>query len=204
MYFHFRMTKILWIISRKNYNLNANKGCNTFDFQVNYMFYWRFHFDNETPVNCSITHWKWTYILDFGPWGWSALNMEFVGKWPSRMQERWVFLKSGRRAAVFGWVQKIPVFWTGSCPCPIMTLRKVREGMFNVPRKPRRRDHCICLTKYLQVFHFWHATTWKINYKCMSIVTHNLEFDTYCELRRKKSRVDWHARNSNDTYYYAT
>ena len=60
------------------------------------MFYWRFHFDNETPVNCLFTQWKWTYILDFGPWGWSALNMGFVGKWPSRMQEQWVLFKIGR------------------------------------------------------------------------------------------------------------
>ena len=55
------------------------------------MFYWRFHFDNETPVNCSFTQWKWTYILDFGPWGWSAFNMGFVRKWPSRIKSNEFF-----------------------------------------------------------------------------------------------------------------
>jgi hypothetical protein len=98
------------------------------------MFYWRFHFDNEIPVNCLFTQWKWTYILDFGPWRWSALNMGFVDEWPSRMQGQMVFSKSGGRAAVFGRVQKIWIFWTGGCPCPILTVRKVRRGELNVLR----------------------------------------------------------------------
>ena len=47
------------MVSRKNYNLNTNEGFVIFfDFQVNFMFYWRFHFDNDTPVNCSFTQWK--------------------------------------------------------------------------------------------------------------------------------------------------
>ena len=58
------------------------------------MFHWRFHFDNETPVKYSFTQWKWTQILDFGPWGQSALNMGFVGKRPSGMQEQWVFFRN--------------------------------------------------------------------------------------------------------------
>ena len=121
-------------MSRKNHNLNAQKGLvNIFDFQVNYMLHWRFFFDNETPINCSFTHWKWTYILDFWPWGWSALNMGFVGKLHSRMQEQWVFLASDRRATIFSMVQKIPIFWTGSYPYPILTLQKIHEGTFNIP-----------------------------------------------------------------------
>ena len=127
------MIKTFSKVSRKICNLNANKAfVILIDFQSNYMFYWRFHFDNETPINCSFTQWKWTYILDVRPWGWSALNMAFVGKWPSRMHEQWVFPKSGGRAAVFSWVRKILIFWEGGCPCPILTLRKVREGEFNV------------------------------------------------------------------------
>ena len=44
------------------------------------------------------------------------------------------FLKSGVRATIFGRVQKIPIFWTCGCPYPILTLRKVRGGEFNVLR----------------------------------------------------------------------
>ena len=57
------MTKTLSMVSRNNYNLNAKWGfCNIFDFQVNYMLYWQFHFENEILVNCLFTQWKWTYI----------------------------------------------------------------------------------------------------------------------------------------------
>ena len=42
------MTKILSIVSYKNYNLSANEDFVTFfNFQVNYVLYWRFHFQNE-------------------------------------------------------------------------------------------------------------------------------------------------------------
>ena len=37
-------------------------------------------------INCLFTNWKCTYILDFRPKRWSALNMGFVIKRPSRMQ----------------------------------------------------------------------------------------------------------------------
>jgi hypothetical protein len=57
-----------------------------FDFQVNYMLYWLFRFEKEILVNCLFTQWKWTYILDFGPWKPSALNMGYMDKQPSRMQ----------------------------------------------------------------------------------------------------------------------
>jgi hypothetical protein len=55
------------------------------------MIYWRFHFENEIPVNCLFAQWKWTYILDWWPWRWSALNMGFVDKWHSLMQGHWFF-----------------------------------------------------------------------------------------------------------------
>ena len=62
------------------------------------MLYWRFHFKNEIPVNCLITQWKWTYILEFGPWRWSALNMRFVDKWPSRCKDNGFFeIRRGRQ-----------------------------------------------------------------------------------------------------------
>jgi hypothetical protein len=57
--------------------------------------------------------------------------MGFVGKWPLRMQ-RMVFSKSGGRAAVFGRVQKILVFWTGAAaPARIFRHQKVRGGELN-------------------------------------------------------------------------
>ena len=54
-----------------------------FDFQVDHMLYWRFHFEKEVPINCLFTQWKWTYILEFGPWEWSAFDMDYMDKRPS-------------------------------------------------------------------------------------------------------------------------
>ena len=68
------------------------------------------------------------------------------------------------------------------------------------PVSPHGSHQCICLTKFLQVFLFWHAKTCTKN-KCTSIDTHILEVDTYCDLWRKKTHVNWHTRNWNDTYY---
>ena len=47
-------------------------------FQVKYIFYWWFYFRNEIPINFLFFKWKWTCILDFGPWSWGALNMGFM------------------------------------------------------------------------------------------------------------------------------
>ena len=44
------------------------------------MLYWRFHFEKEILINCLFIQWKWTYILDFEPWRWSALNMGYMEK----------------------------------------------------------------------------------------------------------------------------
>ena len=81
---------------------NFNQSCNIFDFQVNYMFYWHVHFDNEIPINCVFTQWKWNiHIMDFGPWRWSAVNMTFVIKRPSRMQGQCFFFEIGRDGQQF-------------------------------------------------------------------------------------------------------
>ena len=56
---------------------------------------WRFCFKNEIPINCLFTQWKWTFILDFGSWRRSALNVSYMNKRPSRMQGQYYFLKSG-------------------------------------------------------------------------------------------------------------
>ena len=53
----------------------------------------------QTPIwnDFSLNVWtkrRHTYILDFGPWKWSALNMGFVNKWPSGMQGQCFFFLS--------------------------------------------------------------------------------------------------------------
>ena len=69
----------------------------------NSMLYWRFHFENETPINCFFTQRKWAYILHSGPWRWNAINMGFVDKWPSRMQGQWfIWSQAGGRAFSVG------------------------------------------------------------------------------------------------------
>jgi hypothetical protein len=49
------MTKTLAMASHKNHDLNVMKVGNVFDFQVIYMLYWRFHFENDVPINCLFT-----------------------------------------------------------------------------------------------------------------------------------------------------
>ena len=79
--------------SHKIFNLNSNEGFVMF--LTNYTFYWCFHFKKEMPINCLFTQWKWTHILDLGPWKWSALNMGHMNKRPSRMPGQFYSLKSG-------------------------------------------------------------------------------------------------------------
>jgi hypothetical protein len=43
-----------------------------FDFQINYMFYWRFHFEKGIPINCSFTHYELGHIY----WIWISLKMK--------------------------------------------------------------------------------------------------------------------------------
>ena len=54
-----------------------------FDFQVIYMLYWRFTLKRKFQSIVHLLNEKWTYILDFGPWRWSALNMGYMNKQPS-------------------------------------------------------------------------------------------------------------------------
>jgi hypothetical protein len=67
------------------------------NFQVKYLLYWWFHFEKEIPINCLFTQWKWTYILDFGPWNRSALNMGYMDEQPSRMPGPHKTLENPRR-----------------------------------------------------------------------------------------------------------
>ena len=57
--------------------------------------------------------------------------------WVSGLKEcksnEFLWNRAGGWAAIFSWVQKISIFWTDGCPCPIMTLRKVHGGYLTSP-----------------------------------------------------------------------
>ena len=75
-------------------------------------------------MNGLFTQWMWTYLLDFGPWRWSALNTEFVEKWPSWMHMQW-FLKDGHDIVYH-------------CPCLIFIICMTRFSqacyVFNITK----------------------------------------------------------------------
>ena len=59
------------------------------------------------------------YILDFGPWRWSALNyVGFVVKWPSRMQWAMSFSQVGRAGKNFRSGPENSHFLDGWLPLP--------------------------------------------------------------------------------------
>ena len=69
-----------------------------FNFQVNYILYWQFHFWSEIQINCLFTKWKWTYIHWFlGHEVEVHSTWALQTTWPSRMHGQ-LFL--GNRA---GW-----------------------------------------------------------------------------------------------------
>ena len=62
---------------------------------------------------------------------------------------------------------------------------------------------CICLTKFLQVFLFWHAIfAQKMNARQLTRTFEKSTRIVSCE--EKKTRVNWHIRNWNDMCYWAT
>ena len=78
-------------------------------------------------------YWIWD------PWKWSALNMGFVVKRPSRTQGQCFFRFRAGRAAIFGWVQKqiragAKILREG-CPCPDLTPPIVRRGVISFAPK---------------------------------------------------------------------
>ena len=134
------MAKTLSMASHKNYNLGVSEGSVIFFTPYlyifnNYMLYWRFHFDNKIPVNCLFTQWKWTCILDFGPWRWSALNKGFVDKWPSRMQGQWFLWSRAGGQQFLVRFKKFRFYGQTVALARIYLPQKVRGGRFNVPRK---------------------------------------------------------------------
>ena len=112
------------------------------------MFYWWFHFEKEFPINCLFTQWKWTYILDYGSWKWSVLNMGYMDKWLSRMQGQFYFSKSGIVGNNFQSGSKILLFFLWGLPegsksralAPIHLPLKAHGGRFSVRRV------CLCYT----------------------------------------------------------
>ena len=99
------MTKTLSMISYKSYSPNVDEG-----FVI---------FSTSKLISCLIDNFTskmksqllayllngsehiYIYILDFGPWKWSALNMDYMDKRPSKMQglgHAWGMLGSGAEA----------------------------------------------------------------------------------------------------------
>ena len=76
------------------------------------MLYWRFHFEKDNPINCLLAQWKWTYILDFEPWKWSALDLGYMDKRPSRMQGQFYFSKLDKAGNNFRSGSKISLITT--------------------------------------------------------------------------------------------
>ena len=79
-------------------------------------------------IACLSTNWMYTYILDFRPWRWSAFNMGFVVKQPSRMQGQYFFRSWAGQATCFGQVQ---IFLWRATQSGSNTS-KVCKGVFNV------------------------------------------------------------------------
>ena len=105
------------------------------------MLYWRFHFNNKILVKCLLIEWKCTNILDFGVWRWSALNMCFVDKRPSRTRGQIIFWSRVEHTTIFGWYENknllllsvglhaVAGTWA---PTPTQTCMEVCRGRFNV------------------------------------------------------------------------
>ena len=132
------------MVSHKRLIFNVNEVFFVFDLQVNYMFHWQFHFRNEIPINCLFTNWKCTYILDFRPWRWSALNMGFVVKRPSRIKGNDFFkVGQGGHAWISRRVQEFP--WS-DVPVRIWHPWKFVRGCLTSAKNKRH-----CLSKVVHV-----------------------------------------------------
>ena len=126
------MTKTLSMVSHKNYNLNANKGFVIFltSILITTWFIGGFPLKMKSQSIAYLhnesehTHWIWNLEVEVH----SIWDL-----WESGLQ-KWKdngFSKSDGRAAVFGRVQKILIFWTGGCLARIFRHQKVRGGELN-------------------------------------------------------------------------
>ena len=128
------MIKTLTMVSHKNYNLNANEGFVIFfTSKLIACFIGGFTLTMKPQLIAHLLngseHIYW--ILDLQGEVHSTWDL-----WVSGLQEcksnEFLQNRVGGYAIVFSQVQKILIFWTGDYPCLISTLRKVREGEFNV------------------------------------------------------------------------
>ena len=96
------------------------------------MFYWRFHFDNETLVNRSFNQWKWTYfwILDLEGEVHSIWDMWVSGLQECKSNE---FFKIRRAGNIFRAGPILFYFFVGRLPPPNSDNPKSSwGGVFNV------------------------------------------------------------------------
>jgi hypothetical protein len=148
------MTKTLSMVSRKNYNLNAKWGfCHFLTSKLIICFIDGFTPRRKIPINCLFTQWKWTCILDFGPWNRSALDMGYVDKQPSRMPRSGQGRDrpgSGNQGSDFFGVA--PAHHSDACnarhgylesPVKTHTLSPLDIGKFN-----KKTHTCVCFAKY--------------------------------------------------------
>ena len=102
------MTRTLSMVSCKNHNVNADEGfVKTLTSKLITCFLDGFTLTMKPQSIAQFTQWNGTCILDFGPWEWSALNIQVL--WVSGLQEcksnEFSRNRSGGRAGVFGRVQ---------------------------------------------------------------------------------------------------
>ena len=84
------LTKTFSMVSHKTYNLNANEGFVMFLTPSQLHALLTVSLWKGNPNQLLITQWKWILslsLLDFGPWQWSALDMGYMDKQPSKIQQ---------------------------------------------------------------------------------------------------------------------
>ena len=126
------MTKTLWMVSRKNYNLNANKGFAIFLISKLITCFIGSFALTMTPQSIAHSlngseHTYWNLYLEG-----EVHSIWDLGVSAFKNAREMSFLTYGMRVEIFGRNQKNLIFWAGGYPCPILTLRKVCEGEFNV------------------------------------------------------------------------
>ena len=144
------MTRTLSMGSHKNHNLSANEGfVISLTSKLITCFIGGFALTIKPQ---SIVHYSMEMNMSngFGTLRAKCTHMGFVGTWPSRMQEQWLFFKIGRTGINFSRVQEKLIFWTGGYLCPILTLRKVRGGTLLSPID--EGAHCI---SQLSLYNHW-------------------------------------------------
>jgi len=74
------------MVSRRNYNLNANEGFVMVLTSKLITWFIDVFTSKRKSQSIAYLHNENEHILDFGPWKWNTLNMGYMDKRPSRMQ----------------------------------------------------------------------------------------------------------------------